>query len=118
MSLISNVRPLGIALGVTFGSIAAASGQTTHKNCYEQIGCPHSRYFQKSELRQISCQLLRDVRNIVYKQNGYCFNTDAGKKDYSNEACRYQNEANVPLNAFERHNIALVKRVELEQGCR
>lgn len=56
--------------------------------------------------------------HMVYKQNGYCFKTEAAKKDYGSEGCRYDNEADVPLNGFERHNIALIKRVEQEQGCR
>jgi hypothetical protein len=55
-ALLSGARPLGIAFGLIFGSIAAASGQTTHKNCYEQIGCPHGRYFQKrSDRSAASC---------------------------------------------------------------
>ena len=50
---------------VAASAFSPTSAVAQSKNCYEQIGCPHKRYFQKRELRQISCQLLRDVRNMV-----------------------------------------------------
>jgi len=105
----------GLGAGLIGGS-SRVEGQPL-KNCYEQIGCPHQRYFKVAEVRGISCQFLRDVRNQIFKQNGYCFRSGDAKRDYDNEGCKYANVADVPLNAFEKQNIAVIRQVEREKNC-
>lgn len=57
------------------------------------------------------------MRNTIYKENGYCFQTERAIAAFGNEGCSITNQAQVRLNAFERHNVALIKKVERRKGC-
>jgi len=50
------------------------------RNCYELIGCTDSGYFQPAQLNQISCELLWEMRNTIYKERGYCFYTQKANR--------------------------------------
>ena len=86
-------------------------------NCYELIGCTNKDYYKSSQLSQLSCQLLWDVRNSIYKENGYCFHTSKAIKYFGNAGCKYDDASKVPLNGAERYNILAIKRVEAHKGC-
>lgn len=86
-------------------------------NCYEGIGCDDSGYFPRSELRQLSCQSLWEVRNLIYQQNGYCFQTARALQSFDNTGCWITNQAQVKLNIYERENVARIAAVEKARGC-
>jgi hypothetical protein len=86
-------------------------------NCYEILGCDDSDYFTRADLNRLSCQALWEVRNIVYAQNGYCFQTDRGRAMFSNDGCWITDQAKVSLNAYERRNVAAIRAVEQAKGC-
>jgi len=115
-------RRLGIA-AVTALCIAAAgvtlvaSPSPARANCYELIGCTNSDYFKTSQLKQLSCQILWEVRNTIYKENGYCFHTQKAIDAFGNAGCKYDDSGAVPLNAAERHNVSAIKKVEAKKGC-
>jgi len=87
-------------------------------NCYELIGCTDSEYFAKRDLRQLSCQNLWDVRNTIYKENGYCFATKRAINYFGNEGCYVEDQGAVKLNTYERQNVAQIVAVEKAKGCR
>jgi len=115
-------RRLGIA-AVTALCIAAAgvtlvaSPSPARANCYELIGCTNTDYFKTSQLKQLSCQILWEVRNTIYKENGYCFHTQKAIDAFGNAGCKFDNAGDVPLNAAERHNVSAIKKVEAKKGC-
>ena len=86
-------------------------------DCFEDIGCTDSEYFSQKDLRRLSCQNLWHVRNRIYDENGYCFKTKRAKRRFSNAGCDYWNEAAVPLNAYERANVLVIRKVERWKGC-
>ena len=100
-------------------AIALIAGITTaaHANCYEGIGCSDSQKYRESEVRRLSCQALYEVRNFIYKENGYCFTTERAIATFGNEGCFVTNLAQVRLNVYERYNAALIKKVEQRKGC-
>jgi hypothetical protein len=100
---------LGLALSAPAGPARA--------NCYELIGCSDKDYFKSADLVQLSCQALWEVRNWIYKENGYCFHTPKTIKTFGNAGCLYDDAAEVPLNAAERHNVKAIKKVEAKKGC-
>jgi 2-methylcitrate dehydratase PrpD len=116
------MRRLGIA-AVTALCIAAAgvtlvaSPSPARANCYELIGCTNTDYFKTSQLKQLSCQILWEVRNTIYKENGYCFHTQKAIDAFGNAGCKFDNAGDVPLNAAERHNVSAIKKVEAKKGC-
>jgi hypothetical protein len=94
-----------------------ASTGAAMANCYEIIGCDDSDYFQRADLRQLSCQSLYEVRNLIYKQNGFCFSTQRAKQTFGNEGCSITKQSLVRLNAVERDNVATIAAVEKAMGC-
>ena len=94
-----------------------ASTGSAMANCYENIGCDDSEYFAARDLRQLSCQSLWEVRNMVYQQNGYCFSTERAKRAFGNQGCSITKQSAVRLNAFERENVARIAAAEKTEGC-
>jgi YARHG domain len=93
------------------------ASQPARANCYELIGCTNSEYFKPYQLKQLGCQLLWDVRNTIYKENGYCFHTSKAIKYFGNAGCKFDDVGDVPLNKYERRNISAIKKVEKQKGC-
>lgn len=94
-----------------------ASTGSSMANCYDYIGCDNSDEFQRSDLRQLSCQSLYEVRNLIYKQNGFCFSTTRAQNTFGNEGCWITKQSQVRLNAIERDNVATIAEVERSKGC-
>ncbi|WDR06740.1 YARHG domain-containing protein [Devosia rhodophyticola] len=106
------IRTIAIVASLLAGTSGAMA------NCYEDLGCDNGRYFTRSEVRQLSCQVLWELRNSMYHQNGYCFKTQRGINSFGNEGCYISDQAGVSLNAYERANIGLIVATEKAKGCR
>jgi hypothetical protein len=109
---IAVVSVVAAALAVLLGSPSPARA-----NCYELIGCTNKDYFKSAQLKQLSCQILWEVRNTIYKERGYCFHMQKGIKFFGNAGCKYDAAGKVPLNAAERYNVNAIKKVEAKKGC-
>lgn len=103
-----------LAIAIT---LALLSAGPAFANCYEVIGCTDDDKFRKSDLRDFSCQLLWDLRNTIYKENGYCFKTKKAINYFGNEGCWVTNQSKVKLNAIEKYNVGQIVAVEAELGC-
>jgi hypothetical protein len=101
---------------IAFATLAAMTGSAM-ANCYEIIGCDDSEYFSRPALRQLSCQALWEVRNLIYQQNGYCFQTERAQKVFDNSGCWITDQAAVRLNVYERSNVARIVEIEKARGC-
>jgi predicted cobalt transporter CbtA len=66
---------------------------------------------------QASCQILWEMRNWIYKENGHCFHTPEAIKAFDNTGCVHEDVAAVPLNGFERANVEAIKQAESGKGC-
>lgn len=86
-------------------------------NCYETFGCTNSQYFSVGQLKKASCQILWEMRNTIYKENGYCFHTQRAIKAFGNAGCLHDDAAKVPLNKAEKHNVSAIKQAEHAKGC-
>ncbi len=111
------VRKAGVCLVVGAGVALASAPSPATANCYELIGCTDQDYFKPHQLKQLGCQPLWDVRNTIYKENGYCFHTAKAIKYFGNAGCKFDNAGDVPLSAIERHNVSAIKKVEKNKGC-
>ncbi|MCB1502183.1 MAG: YARHG domain-containing protein [Bauldia sp.] len=89
----------------------------TFAGCFELIGCTDSEYFSDAQLRRLSCDALWTVRNTIFDENGYCFQTAKGQAVFSNAGCKYTVSGSVPLNKYERANVERIKSVEARKGC-
>jgi hypothetical protein len=98
------------------GFLALANG--ANADCYDVFGCSDSNYFRAAELmRGPNCEFLWTMRNAIYKQHGYCFRTQRGIEAFGNAGCRFDDVNAVPLNNFERANVATIKLVEASHNC-
>jgi len=106
---------------VLIGSISAFAvsmpAAPARANCYELIGCSDKDYYELSDLMQLGCQPLWEVRNWIYKERGYCFHTPKAIKAFGNAGCQYDDVADVPLNDAESHNVTMIKKAEAVKGC-
>lgn len=107
----SHVAAATIAAGLFLGTTPAFSA------CFELIGCTDSDYFSEAQLRRLSCDALWTVRNTIFYENGYCFQTAKGQAVFSNAGCVYTVSGKVPLNKVERSNVERIKSVEARKGC-
>ncbi len=87
-------------------------------DCYDVFGCSDRNYFRAADLADgPNCDFLYMMRNAIYKQRGYCFNTQRGIATFGNAGCRYDDVSQVPLNNYERANVAAIASVEKAKGC-
>ena len=87
--------------------------------CYEVQGCTNSSYFSESFLmREATCDILWQIRNQIYSENGYCFRTSRAIRAFGNAGCRTDDVSAVSLNQYERANVAAIRRVEAAKACR
>src|SRR5262245_21756813 len=109
------VLPVFLGLGTFTLSLFAAA--PARANCYELIGCSNKDRYKISDLMQLGCQPLWEVRNWIYKETGYGSRTPKAIEPSGNSGCRYENVAQVPPNDTERYNMRTIKSVEIKKGC-
>ena len=103
---------------VAFSALSAVvAASPARANCYENFGCTDSQYFSTHQLEQASCQVLWEVRNIIFKERGYCFHTAKAVNTFGNAGCLFDDIARVPRNDFERANISAIQKAENSKGC-
>ena len=85
--------------------------------CYEIIGCTSSDLYRERDLVRMSCEILDDVRNTIYAENGYCFRKLVNRRRFGRRHCRYANTGAVPLSSVERANAAAIQRAERINRC-
>ena len=107
-----------LRLCIRAGALAlVVAASPAFAGCYEFIGCTDDQYLDESPLWNLGCEQLYDVRNMIYKDNGYCFASDKAIDRFGNEGCSFTNAAQVPLNDFERSNVGVIRKVEKAMGC-
>lgn len=117
------IRALAAAAGIGAaavtggGFVSLAVTTPAAAACFEVVGCTNDQVMQVELLRTLSCDALWTVRNFMYDEQGYCFQTAKAQAVFSNEGCFITNGALVPFNAYERTNIDRIVAVEREKGC-
>ncbi len=87
--------------------------------CFESgVGCTNTHVISYSALRRLSCDALWTVRNTIFYENGYCFQTARGRAVFDNSGCAYYDSGNVPMSRVERENVNRILRIERQRGCR
>lgn len=105
-------RMLWLVLGV----LAAMPAVAQENFCIVGVGCRYERW-SAGDLAQFDCNRLWTYRNMIYKANGYCFQTVRARRAFGNEGCEYDEITGVPMTPIERTNVATVQRVERSLGC-
>lgn len=107
-----------LAVLIAAAAVFAATGGPAAAACFESgVGCTDDHNIPKSILRTLSCDALWTVRNMIYDEKGYCFQTAKAQAVFSNDGCFVTNASLIPFNAYERTNIDRIVSVEREKGC-
>jgi hypothetical protein len=88
-----------------------------HAACYEIIGCTDGDRYRQADLARFSCQILAEIRNGIFAENGYCFRKLKWQRQFGNKGCRFTQVSAVPLSRIERANVGAIRRAERLKGC-
>lgn len=64
-----------------------------------------------------SCEELWSERNAIFKAAGYGFRTPQAIRAFGNARCQFDDEADGPLSARQREQVAQIKATERPRGC-
>jgi YARHG domain-containing protein len=112
--------PLAVVLCLALGGIASAQISATleQPQCYENVGCPHKDRITEAQTRGMSCENLRLVRNTIYHQRGFCFQTKRRQAEFDSSRCTVKTLAGLQLSEVEQANIATLEGIERRKRCR
>lgn len=103
--------------GLAHEAIAGILASPDHPQCYEVVGCPHKDRISAKAAGELSCENLSLVRNTIFHQHGYCFETKAQMEIFDNSQCHTHALAELHLSKVERANVATLQRVEKRKQC-
>ena len=103
-----------IACENSFSQISASLDQP---QCYEGVGCPHQDRITQEQARDLPCDNLWLVRNTIFHQRGFCFQTARGRKEFDNRRCSANSVAELKLSEVEKANVATLEKVERGKNC-
>lgn len=116
------MRTLPVAIVFLFAAgqsaLARVSASIEHPQCYENVGCPHKDRISDAQTKDMSCQNLSYVRNTIFHQRGYCFQTARELADFDNKNCTTKSVSDLKLTSVEKSNVATLQRAERRKKCK
>jgi hypothetical protein len=110
-----------LAIGLLFLWFDPTQGRIlatlNNPQCYENVGCPHKDHISEEQARELSCENLWLVRNTIFHQRGYCFQSARGRAEFDNSRCSSNSIPELRLNFIERANVATLRKLERSKGC-
>lgn len=101
-------------------NIQLPSGQTGWVSA-RYVGCCRAAEatpnIRSAPVASSSCDDLWYERNATFKAAGYCFRSPRGVRTFGNAGCQYDDEADVPLSARQREQVAQIRATERRLGC-
>jgi hypothetical protein len=96
---------------VVYGGAAAA-------DCYDVFGCTDRNQFRLSDLMSgPNCEFLYVMRNRIYAQHGYCFQTPRAIATFGDAGCVSGDANALGLSAIELGNATTILQAEQAKGC-
>jgi hypothetical protein len=87
-------------------------------DCYDVFGCTDRARFRLSDLMSgPNCEFLYVMRNQIYAQHGYCFQTPRAIATFGNAGCVSSNANALGLSAIELANASTILQAEQAKGC-
>ncbi len=86
--------------------------------CYDVFGCTNRDRFRLGDLTSgPNCEFLYTMRNQIYAEHHYCFQTARAIATFGNQGCVSGNANALGLNAIELGNAATILQAERAMGC-
>ncbi|HRK18404.1 MAG TPA: YARHG domain-containing protein [Hyphomicrobiaceae bacterium] len=102
-------------IGSALTSLALLAGPAK-AGCH-LVDCVENVRITPAQVGKRSCEDLWVLRNSIYKDAGYCFQTEKARQWFGNQGCRFASAAAVPLSDIQRHNVSVLQRLERRQRC-
>ncbi len=100
-----------------FAALTLAGGAAA-ADCYDVFGCSNRDRFRFGDLMSgPNCEFLYVMRNRIYAERGYCFQTARGIATFGNQGCVSANANALGLSAIELANAATILQAEHAKGC-
>jgi hypothetical protein len=86
--------------------------------CYDVFGCTNRDRFRLGDLTSgPNCEFLYTMRNQIYAEHHYCFQTARAIATFGNQGCVSANANALGLNSVELANAATILQAERAMGC-
>jgi hypothetical protein len=115
MTRLTATRTVLLALPLALGSTLAVPS-TAVAGCH-LVDCVENVYITPKALKKKTCEDLWILRNSIFHDARYCFQTTRAMKAFGNQGCQFSDQSEVPLNDYQRTNIDTLATVEAEKGC-
>jgi hypothetical protein len=110
------MRVLIGVIAVSAGISIAVSATPAKAGCH-LVDCVENVFIKPQEVDGRRCEDLYILRNAIYKDAGYCFRSERARRSFTNEGCVFEDVAAVPLNAYQKHNVGVIRLAEARRGC-
>lgn len=101
-----------VVAGLAFSAGAAAA------DCYDVFGCTDRDRFNVGALMNgPNCEFLYTMRNAIYAQHHFCFQSQRGIATFGNQGCVSSNANALGLSAIELGNASTILQAERAKGC-
>lgn len=108
-----------LAISVLAATLLAAAASPARAECYDVYGCTDRNYFDVRTLLSPgpTCEFLYTMRNSIYAEHGYCFQSPRAIAAFGNANCRTSNPNALGFNRYESANASTILRAEQSMGC-
>lgn len=107
-----------VLIGVIgLSALVSIAGSPARAGCH-LVDCVEDVFIKPQEVAARSCEDLWILRNTIYKDAGYCFRSERARSSFSNEGCVFDDITAVHLNAYQKHNVGVLRLAEARRGCR
>lgn len=108
-----------VLIGVIAASamISVAVSATPAKAGCHLVDCVEDVFVKPQEIADRRCEDLWVLRNAIYQSAGCCFRSERARRSFTNEGCVFEDLAAVPLNAYQKHNVGVIRLAEARNGC-
>jgi hypothetical protein len=105
-------------IGAAAFAVVMFASQPAAAACFESgVDCTDDHDIPAVILDSLSCDALWTVRNMIFDENGYCFQTAKAKAVFSNDGCQFTSMTAMPLNQYETANVQTIRQVEKQKAC-
>ncbi len=114
------MRAVTVAILLGLSAVPASaqiSASIESPQCYEGVGCPHKDRIAEKQIRSHSCENLWLIRNTIFHQRGYCFQSGRGKSEFSNSRCTVNTVSDLKLTPVENDNVGTIEKLERQKRC-
>ena len=113
LGMTAGLKSAGLVVCLTFAGYGSAAAE-----CYDVFGCTDRDRFRVGDLLSgPNCEFLYVMRNQIYAEHHYCFQTPRAIAAFGNQGCVSRNPNALGMSALELGNASTILQAEHAKGC-